>query len=145
MPDLTEHIGKHIEVRVHKVYLTKYNRAVQQRHFFCNGNDFYTSDSDIPCILQHLNRINLTDVEPKEYEGISVYLKVNRQRPNFNLQFRHGIKGQKKRNFDGNSLKFDGCVYLQNFGDEHELKQMANVMPNKIENKIGIKRKLKEL
>ena len=53
---------KIIEVRVHKLYLTKYNRAVQQRQFF--GSDFYTSDSDIVCILQHQGKINLNDKVP---------------------------------------------------------------------------------
>lgn len=53
LPDLTDYINKMIEVRVHKVYLTKDNRAVQQRAFFSNGQDVYSSDSDIVCILQH--------------------------------------------------------------------------------------------
>ena len=77
-------------------------------------------------------------MQPMEYEGISVFLKVNRQRQkdNYNQHLKNGIKGQKKaRTFEGNSLKFDGCVYLKEFGDIHELNQMANVMPNKIENK----------
>lgn len=53
LPDLTDFIGKTIEIRVHKVYLTKHNRAVQQRAFFSNGTDVYSSDSDVVCILQH--------------------------------------------------------------------------------------------
>jgi len=51
LPDLSDHNQKIIEVRVHKLFLTKFNRAVQQRQFY--GNDLYTSDSDIVCILQH--------------------------------------------------------------------------------------------
>ena len=50
---------------------------------------------------------------------------------------KNGIKGRQKKgkSFEGNSLKFDGCVYLKDFGDVQELNQMASVMPNKIENK----------
>ena len=59
LPDLTDLILKTVEVRVHKCYLTKFNKAVQNRQFF--GSDFYSSDSDVVCILQHQGIINLTD------------------------------------------------------------------------------------
>ena len=49
LPDLTDLISKTIEVRVHKVYITKFNKAVQYQQFY--GNDFYSSDSDVVCIL----------------------------------------------------------------------------------------------
>jgi hypothetical protein len=49
LPDLTDLIQKTIEVRVHKSYLTKFNKAVQYRQFY--GIDYYSSDSDVVCIL----------------------------------------------------------------------------------------------
>ena len=74
LPDLTDLIGKTIEVRVHKVYLTKFNKAVQLHQFY--GNDNYSSDSDIVCILQHQGKINLSDQQPDGYEAVAVYFKV---------------------------------------------------------------------
>ena len=49
LPDLSELISKTIEVKIHKAYLTKFNKAVQFQMFY--GNDIYSSDSDIVCIL----------------------------------------------------------------------------------------------
>jgi len=41
-----------IEVRVYSDYLTRFNKAYMKRNFF--GQDIYTSDSDVVCILQHV-------------------------------------------------------------------------------------------
>lgn len=82
LPDLTEFTGKLIEIRVHKVYLTKFNRAFQYRMFYSSGNDSYSSDSDIACILQHQGKVSMSDVEP-DFEGLSVYFKVTRSNRNF--------------------------------------------------------------
>ena len=59
------------------------------RQFF--GNDYYTSDSDIVCILQHQGVINLTDQMP-DYDGISVYFKVAKARASFSSLYKNGIK-----------------------------------------------------
>ena len=142
LPDLTDFIQKMIEVRVHKVYLTKFNKAVQQRQFF--GNDKYSSDSDIVCILQHQKVINLTDREPADYEGISVYFKVQRSTCNYPSIFKNGVKSQKKKgNYEGNSIKYENCEFWQNFGSEEELKGMAELMPNRIENVISLRKMMK--
>ena len=127
---MTDLIGKTIEIRVHKVYLTKGNRAVQQRAFFSNGTDVYSSDSDVVCILQHQGHINLSELEP-DYPGVSVFFKVMRSRANFPIQKRNGIKSSKKEKFEGNAIKFDGMVILKDFGTEEELRRMALQMPNK--------------
>ena len=37
LPDLVCYVNKFLEVRVHKSYLTRRNKAVKQRNFF--GND----------------------------------------------------------------------------------------------------------
>lgn len=121
LPDITDLNTKTIEVRIHKSFLTKYNKAVQQRHFF--GNDFYSSDSDIVCILQHQNVLNLTDREPTEYQGISAFFKVSKPKGNYPTVFKNGIKSQKKKsNFEGNSIKYEGREFLQDFGTDDELK-----------------------
>lgn len=145
LPDLTDLIGKTVEIRIHKAYLTKFNKAVQYQQFF--GNDFYSSDSDVVCILQHQGVINLTDREPIDFEGIAAYFKVAKARSNYPNLFKNGIKSQKKKtHYEGNSVKFDGFYYLmvKDFEDEEKLNQMAEVMPNKIENKVPLKRIIKQ-
>ena len=60
---------------------------------------------------------------------------------------KNGIRSQKKKgNYEGNFLKFDGCRFLRDekeFGDEQELMEMASRMPNKIENKVVMKKLIK--
>lgn len=90
LPDLTDLIGKTIEIRIHKAYLTKFNKAVQFQQFF--GNDFYSSDSDAVCILQHQGAINLTDREPIDFEGIAGLFKVAKARSNYPNLYKNGIK-----------------------------------------------------
>jgi hypothetical protein len=121
LPDLSDLIQKTIEVRIHKSYLTKFNKAVQHRQFF--GIDYYSSDSDIVCILQHQGKINLTDREPSDMEGIAVYFKVMRSRTAYNSVYRNGIKSLKKKGtYEGNCIKFEGCESLKYFGEEEELR-----------------------
>lgn len=146
LPDLTDVIGKTIEVRIHKSYLTKFNKAVQYQMFY--GNDFYSSDSDVVCILQHQGVYNLTDREPHDFEGIAAIFKVSKGRNNYPNQYKNGIKSQKKKvHYEGNSIKYDNyCYYLtkQDFEDETKLKAMAEVMPNKIDNKLSLKKIIKQ-
>ncbi len=49
LPDLSLYMNRWIEVRVHKKYVSRQNKAVRYRNFF--GPDQYTSDSDVVCIL----------------------------------------------------------------------------------------------
>jgi hypothetical protein len=135
-------IAKTIEIRVHKTYLTKFNKAVQYRQFY--GIDFYSSDSDVVCILQHQGKINLTDREPTEYEGIAVYFKVMKTRAAYNSQYRNGIKSLKKKTYEGNCIKFEGSELLREFGSEKDLKEMADIMPNRIENIPSTRKMIKQ-
>lgn len=145
LPDLSDLINRTIEVRIHKSYLTKFNKAVQYQMFF--GNDFYSSDSDIVCILQHQGVINLIDREPTDFEGIAAYFKVSKNRNNYANQFKNGILSKKKKDYEGNSLKYDNyCYYLSkaDFEDEAKLKEMAEIMPNKVDNKLSLKKIIKQ-
>lgn len=111
LPDLSDLINRTIEVRIHKSYLTKFNKAVQYQMFY--GNDFYSSDSDVVCILQHQGVINLIDREPTDFEGIAAYFKVSKNRNNYANQYKNGILSKKKKDYEGNSLKYDNyCYYL---------------------------------
>jgi hypothetical protein len=143
LPDLTDVVGKTIEIRIHKSYLTKFNKAVQYQMFF--GNDFYSSDSDIVCILQHQGVINLTDREPTQYEGLRAIFKVAKNRSNYPNLYKNGIKSKKRVHYEGNSLKYDTIYSLSkdDFEDEEHLKQMAEIMPNKIDNKLSLKKLIK--
>lgn len=142
LPDLSDYNQKIIEVRVLNIFLTKFNRAVQQRQFF--GNDLYTSDSDIVCILQHQAKLNLTDRVPTQFEGVSVFFKVNRVKNTYPSVFKNGIKSQKKTGYEGNSIKFEGVEFLSYFGDEKDLLKMAQLMPNRRDNEVSIRRLLKQ-
>ena len=59
MPDLSRYINKSIEIRVHKCYVSRQNKAFKYRNFF--GMDKYTSDSDLVCILQHTEKLRVPD------------------------------------------------------------------------------------
>lgn len=87
LPDLVCYYNKFLEVRVHKSYLTRRNKAVKQRNFF--GNDQYTSNSDICCILQHSGLFALAEDEDEfdmghaNFEALAVVFKVQRARNNY--------------------------------------------------------------
>lgn len=49
LPDLQPYSNNYIEIRVHKCYVTRSNRAFKERLFY--GQDQYTSDSDIVCVM----------------------------------------------------------------------------------------------
>lgn len=81
LPDLHEYIGELVEFRIFSSYLTKFNKAYINRNFF--GTEIYTSDSDPVCILQHVNFYKVTEDEPQDFEGISVYFRVAKGRNNY--------------------------------------------------------------
>ena len=81
LPDLSEYINRWIEVRVHKSYVSRQNKAFRYRNFY--GSDQYTSDSDVVCILQHSSHLRVPDFENEDqsFDGYSVIFKVLRGRP----------------------------------------------------------------
>lgn len=88
----------------------------------------------------------MTDREPTEYEGIAVYFKVMKTRNGgYNSQYRNGIKSLKKKgSYEGNCIKFEGSELLRDFGSEKDLKEMADIMPNRIENIPSSRRMIKQ-
>ena len=62
LPNLQDYMQDVIEVRVYKEYLTKFNKAYMKRNFY--GQDNYTSDSDVVCILQHMGIYRVQDELP---------------------------------------------------------------------------------
>ena len=49
LPDISKYILRYIEIKVSNEYITKSNKAFILRNFY--GNDIYTANSDIVCIL----------------------------------------------------------------------------------------------
>jgi hypothetical protein len=67
-----------------------------------------------------------------------------RSRNAYNSVYRNGVKSLKKKGtYEGNCIKFEGCEVLRHFGDEEELKVMAEQMPNRIDNMPSIRRMIK--
>ena len=66
-------------------------------------------------------------------------------RANFPTQKKNGIKSSKKEKFDGNAIKFDGMVKLNDFGTEEELSAMALNMPNKFFDNSGSNMQIRRL
>jgi hypothetical protein len=67
-----------------------------------------------------------------------------RSRNAYNSVYRNGIKSLKKKGtYEGNCIKFEGCESLKHFGDEDELRMMAEIMPNRIDNVPSMKKMMK--
>jgi hypothetical protein len=129
LPDLFPFVNKFIEVRVHKCYVTRTNKAFRHRHFF--GTDQYTSDSDIVCLLQHSGLLRVPDEESfdESFEAYAVILKVLKGRPNYKSLIKNGIKSRKLDTYDGHSLKVEKLMKLDWIGSDEELFAMAQDMP----------------
>lgn len=108
--------------------MTNENPTIIKRHIW--GNDFYSSDSDIVCILQHIGVIKLQEIAPP-YKGIEVYFKVIKNRSTYTSLFKNGIKSRKTQSFEGHSLKFETAKELEELGSEQQLVKLASLMPIK--------------
>lgn len=137
LPNLTEHLGSYIKVIVAAEHLTNQNPAIIKRHIW--GNDFYSSNSDIVCILQHSGIIKLQELPPK-FPGIAVYFKVSKNRTNYASHFKNGVRSQKNQAFEGHSLKFETAIELSTLGTQEQLNKLAASMPSRLE---GVRRKQK--
>ena len=129
LPDLYPFVNKFIEIRVHKCFVNRTNKAFRQRVFF--GADQYTSDSDIVCILQHsgLLRVPSEEIQDDSFEAYAVILKVLKGRPNYKSVIKHGLKSRKLEVYEGHSLKAEKLIKLDWIGSDEELFAMAQDMP----------------
>lgn len=118
-------VNKFIEVRVHKCFVTRTNKAFRQRHFF--GTDQYTSDSDVVCIMQHSGMLRVPDEEvfDESFEAYAVIFKVLKGRNNYKSLIKNGIKSRKLDTYEGHSLKIEKIVKLDWIGSDEELYAMA--------------------
>jgi len=127
-PDLNEYVGSFIKVLVESQYLTNSNQSLIKRNIY--GNEFYSSDSDVVCILQHAGVLKLNEVMP-EYAGIAAYFKVSKNRANYSSYFKNGLRSRKHQAFEGHSLKFETAEELYDLGNEQNLVFMASQMPKR--------------
>lgn len=133
LPDMSEYTQKQIEVRVHKAYVSRQNKALRHRAFY--GVDQYTSDSDVVCILQHTGQLRVPDYEPEDqsFEGYSIVFRILKNRNQYASQIRHGIKSRKANHYEGHSLKLESVCKLLWLGSDEELLQLARKMPTEID------------
>ena len=117
-------VGQFIEVRVERQYLTHFNPAIAKRRLW--GNDCYTSNSDIVCILIHCGAYRIRAEEP-DCAGVSVFFKVSRNRTNYNNIYKNGLKSRKtsNQNYEGHSIKFEGVVELDEFKPDSNLVSLS--------------------
>lgn len=131
LPNLQDLLQEVIEVRIASAYLTKFNKAYAQRHFF--GTEIYTSDSDAVCIFQHNTGNKIPDEEPRDFEAVALYFRVVKGRNNYTSSAKNGIRSRKFGQFDGHSIKFESCEFLKKIGSLHELAAMTLAMPTHLE------------
>lgn len=127
LPDLSQYLSDLIEVRISAEYLTTSNKPYKDRIIF--GSDIYTSNSDAVLILQHSGCLIIENLAPTTYSGVSVYLRVSKNRNSYNSTTKFGIKSNKTTTFTGHSVKPEGFLVLSNLGNEEQLFDMASKMP----------------
>lgn len=109
MPDISAYQNRHIEIRVHKCYVVRHNKAFRERLFF--GQDQYTSDSDIVCMMQHFGYV-VPHQEETGFEAFAVICKVLKGKPSQQAYLRNGIKSRKVTGFEGHNLKVEQVFKL---------------------------------
>jgi hypothetical protein len=127
LPSLTPYIQRIIEIRVPNKYMCRANKAYLRRNFW--GNDIYTSDSDIVCILQHNAMFGIKELPPDKIAGVAVYCRVTKGRNSYQSSLRNGIRSRKLGIFEGCSIKPESYKMLEELGTLEELIQMARLMP----------------
>lgn len=110
-----------VDVYIRPKYLTTSNIAVQKRQFW--GYQFYTDDSDLPCILQHTGNIFLTaqPLETKQYNFLVVRLHVQK--------YEQGMPPFESRESNGLRSRAWGTAYD---GARISVQSVARVIGDKI-------------
>ena len=126
LPDLSCYINDTIEIRISSEYLSVKNKAYNLRKLY--GTDYYTSNSDIVLIVQHMGYLSIKREIPKNYQGISVYFKVLKNRSSYNSSLKYGLKSMKLTNYQGHSIKPEGYSLLSSLGTTEELLDMSQRM-----------------
>jgi hypothetical protein len=94
---------------------------VSQRRIW--GSDMYTSNSDGVCILIHSGKVSFESKEliDNKFEGVSLQLKVQRQKKTYQSILRNGILSRNNKKYLGNSLKAESVTWLTSLGKQQEL------------------------
>lgn len=106
LPNLSEFVGSFIEMRIEACYLTHFNPAIIKRNLW--GNDVYTSNSDIVCILVHSGAY-FVGALPPDCGAVSAFFKVSKNKSTYNNIFKNGIKSRKITNqtYEGHTIKLE--------------------------------------
>lgn len=133
LPDLSEYVNSHIEIRIGIEYINLYNPTLVKRHIW--GNESYTSNSDAVCILKHSGLIDFYNLPNKNHAGLSLICGVGRSRRNYTSFMKNGLKSRKTGGYMGFSLKPHNVHWLGSLGDIDDLiyfaSRMCNVLPSK--------------
>ena len=65
-----------------------------------------------------MNAFKMSDDEPKNFEALAVYFRVTKGRNSYTSSLRNGIRSRKLGQYDGHSIKFEGCEKLKNIGEQ---------------------------
>jgi hypothetical protein len=126
LPDISPYLNQYIEIRVHKCYVVRHNKAFRERLFY--GQDQYTSNSDIVCLMQHFG-YNVPNEEEQGFEAFVVICKVLKGRNTPQSYLRNGIKSRKLTGFEGHNIKIEQIFKLGSIGSDESLIAMAQAMP----------------
>jgi hypothetical protein len=127
LPSLAPYLQRVIEIRIASEYMCRANKAYRLRNFW--GNDIYTSDSDMVCILQHSGMFTIGELPPDKIAGVVIYFRVSKGRNSYQGILRNGIRSKKLGAFDGCSIRPENCKVLDQLGSAEELIQIACLMP----------------
>jgi len=130
LPDLNPYMGQIIEVRVPVDHLSLNNPAYQNRQLW--GCDYYTSDSDIVCMLHHAGFKRLqADPSKEKIAGVSVYLKVTKGRTTYSQATRNGLRSRKWPSEHSHTLRIVRVDdLLDQLGTEEEIEMMTLRLPS---------------
>lgn len=71
---LKKHVGKRLVVHIEAKHITTTNDQVTERQIW--GNNGYTADSDLICVLLHTGSLKTITAEPPDYFGIALYMYI---------------------------------------------------------------------
>eukprot|EP00127_Corallochytrium_limacisporum_P002093 Clim_evm3s104 gene=Clim_evmTU3s104 len=100
LPDLTDHIGQVLEVRVPAKYLTAHHDRVVERQVW--GQEIYTDDSDIIAVLAHSGFFILGEEPP--VDDLVVKLNILPPKKVYQASAKRGYRSRRWAEHDGCSI-----------------------------------------
>jgi hypothetical protein len=95
-----------IRVLIASEYISRNNPEVQARSIW--GNESYTSNSDLVCVLIHAGYHDQSLLN--KCEGYELTLKITKPRKNFPASLKFGLLSRPSKGYTGNALKPEKAV-----------------------------------